>query len=238
MGRRWAVIGVTCATLLSIWGLIQLSSSPGTGTSALSSVEHSQQGTGLAVEAANTNSSNPVVTPNLQQIDAHALLDPIPVGTRAPDFTLTDVTTGKRFTLSSLRGKRNAVMVFYQGSFCSVCGHQLENLQRHLADFTKQDAVVLAISADDVAKAKQTIGEHGLSINVLADPTMTVIKRYGISNLSKRGIAWPSSFVVDKQGMVRLSVADAGGKRLHSNTLLSALGQLTGKPVPQLAYDE
>ena len=39
--------------------------------------------------------------------------DPLPVGTRAPDFSLSD-DAGQQVTLSGLRG-RNVVLVFYPG---------------------------------------------------------------------------------------------------------------------------
>ena len=39
--------------------------------------------------------------------------DPLPVGTRAPDFSLPD-DTGRQVTLSALRGK-DVVLVFYPG---------------------------------------------------------------------------------------------------------------------------
>jgi len=39
--------------------------------------------------------------------------DPLPVGTKAPDFTLPD-ESGHAVTLSALRGK-NVVLVFYPG---------------------------------------------------------------------------------------------------------------------------
>ena len=39
--------------------------------------------------------------------------DPLPVGTRAPDFTLPD-DSGSPVTLSALRGK-DVVLVFYPG---------------------------------------------------------------------------------------------------------------------------
>lgn len=35
------------------------------------------------------------------------------VGDQAPDFTLPGHRNGEKFTLSDLRGKKNAVLVFY-----------------------------------------------------------------------------------------------------------------------------
>jgi peroxiredoxin len=221
MSRQISIVVISLLGLLSVWGLTQFAP-PSDNAPAEA-----------AKPAARANAS-----PDLNYTDAQSFLDPIPVGRKVPDFSLMNATTGKPFKLSAHEGKKNLVLVFYQGSFCPVCGHQLENLQRHLADFKQQDAEIVAISADDLSSAKRTVGEHGLSFNVLADPDHKVIKLFGVSNIGKRGIAWPASFVLDKQGKVRLSVADPAGKRLHSNELLPPLAKLTGKPVPKLSYEE
>src|SRR5205085_5764626 len=131
---------------------------------------------------------------------------------KAPDFT-AHTAEGKIIRLSEFKGKKNLVLVFYQGSFCTVCGAQLTNIQNHLSAFKAQDAEVIAISADDQQHAMQSVGEHGLTFNVVPDANKAIIKQFGIGNVSKKGIAWPSLFVVDKKGIVKLSYADAEGHR-------------------------
>ncbi|MBY0402607.1 MAG: peroxiredoxin family protein, partial [Cyanobacteria bacterium] len=140
--------------------------------------------------------------------------------------------------LSQFVGKKNVVMVFYSGSKCPVCGRQLENIQSHLKDFMTQDAEILAISADDVLHANRTLGEHGLSFSVIPDQNKEIIKKFGITNIQHNGGAYPSCFIIDKQGMVRLSFADPDGKRLHSNELLPELAKITKKTAPSLGYDD
>jgi len=49
--------------------------------------------------------------------------DPLPIGVKAPDFTLPD-QEGNPVTLSKLRG-RNVVLVFYPADDTSVCTKQL-----------------------------------------------------------------------------------------------------------------
>ena len=102
------------------------------------------------------------VSPVLQNTNPYLLIDPPPEGKPAPDFSVT-TTAGDTLSLSGLKGKKNAVLIFYQGSFCSVCGAQLSNLQKHIGDFNKQDAEIIAISADDMPHAMQTTGERGLT---------------------------------------------------------------------------
>lgn len=180
------------------------------------------------------------LTPDLTKLDAsdaYKLLAPIPEGHKAPDFT-AKTAEGKPFSLSSLQGKKNAVLIFYQGSFCGVCAAQLSNIQKHINDFKAQDAEVIAISADDMRHAVQSVGENGLSFPVIPDTGQDIIRKFGVQNLSKGGIAWPSAYVIDKQGIVRLSYADEHGHRLHSSDLLPVLSKITGKPVPKLGYND
>lgn len=176
------------------------------------------------------------LSPMLTQTDAYEFLDPVPVGKKAPDFT-AKTADGKTIHLTDFKGKKNLVMVFYQGSFCSVCGHQLANIQENMSHFKAQDAEIIAVSADDAAHALNSVGEHGLTFNVVPDPDKKVIKSFGIGNISKKNIAWPSLFVVDKKGIVRLSFASREGKRLHSNEILPVLAKITGKPAPHLNYE-
>lgn len=177
------------------------------------------------------------LSPDLRSVDPRQFLDPIPVGQKAPNFTATDAR-GRSVKLSDYHGKKNLVLIFYSGSFCSICGRQLANLQSHLTDFNKQDAEVLAISADDQTNARKVVGEYGLSFPVISDADKSLIKKFGVGNVSQEGIAWPASFVIDKQGIVRMSVADPQGKRLHSSDLLPVLSKITGKPAPALRYGE
>ncbi|MEB3286648.1 MAG: peroxiredoxin family protein [Vampirovibrionales bacterium] len=145
---------------------------------------------------------------------------------------------GTTLTLTQYKGKKNVVLVFYQGHFCSVCAHQLANLQSHYGDFKLQEAEIIAISADSQYLALRTQGELGLSFPVVPDSAKSIIARYGVANVAKQGIAWPSAFIIDKQGKLRFSYADSRGHRLHSNELLSQLSNITGKPSPSLGYEE
>ncbi len=177
------------------------------------------------------------MSPDLSKVDAYEFLDPVPTGKPAPNFT-AQTAQGKTIHLSDFKGKKNVVLVFYSGSFCSVCGAQLTNLQNHLTDYKTQDAEIIAISADDKAHAMESVGEHGLSFNVVPDADKKLIKQFGVSNISKGGMAWPSLFIVDKKGIVQLSYASKEGHRLHSNEILPKLSKITGKPAPRLDYEQ
>lgn len=230
--KKQAGIWVVVTCLMLVAGIVYalgmnppVAPSPGKPGDAISSQAAPRQ-----IAAAPSSQSAVSLSPDLSRTDAYALLDPVPVGHTAPDFSAKTVD-GEPIRLSGFKGKKNVVLVFYQGSFCSVCGEQLTNLQSRLSDFKKRDAEIIAISADDAAHARQSIGEHGLTFPVLPDQEKTIIKRFGVANVSRQGIAWPSLFVVDKRGLVRLSYADRDGHRLHSDEILPVLSQIMGKPL-------
>ena len=174
--------------------------------------------------------------PDPQKDNPFQFVKPLPVGTAAPDFSVK-TANGDTVKLSSFKGKKNVVLVFYQGSFCSICGMQLANLQSHVQDFSDQDAQIIAISADDMEHAQKTLGEHGLSFEVAPDPAKSIIDTYGVRNTAKN-IAWPTAFIVDKKGIIQLSYGQSDMKRIHADELLPALSKLTGKPAPTLTYYE
>jgi peroxiredoxin len=219
---------LTTALLLSLGVIYGLSTNPKTttGTGEAETPKAAQKVAANLPAGASTNPAQSLA-PNLQ-VNAYEFLDIIPVGHSAPDFT-AKTAYNKPFRFSSLKGHKNAVIVFYQGSFCPVCGKQLEDIQSHLADFKAKDTEVIAISADDAAHAVQSVGEHGLQFTVIPDAGKTIIKRFGVANVGKEGIAWPALYIVDKAGKVRFAFASADGHRMHSDEILPELSKINSK---------
>ena len=151
--------------------------------------------------------------PSLGPADGRELaptdIERVTVGAPAPDFTLARYGGGT-VTLSSLRGKKNAVLVFYRGYWCPYCIRQLKELRTLLDDQLKQDTELLVISVDGEKETKMSVtriasdgGEPDFGF--LMDTDNAVIARYGVLNPSgtRRGIPHPAAYVIDKQGVVR-----------------------------------
>jgi peroxiredoxin len=171
------------------------------------------------------SSAQEIVSPDITRMNPFDYLDLIPAGRPAPNFTHT-AADGKRISLADFKGKKNVVLIFYQGSFCPVCGHQLESFQTRLDELNKLDTEIIAISADDAAHARQSVGEHGLSFAVIPDAEKDIIKKYGVENIVRDGIAYPSLYIVDKQGNIRFSFANQEGKRLQSGEVIPELKKI------------
>ena len=128
------------------------------------------------------------------------------VGTVAPDFELVD-QHGTPVRLSSFRGARNVLLVFYPWSFSRTCTGELCVLRDDLASFQNDDAQLLAISIDSKYVQRQFAEREGFEFPLLADfwPHGQVARRYGVFDEVK-GAAVRGTFVVDRSGIVRWSV--------------------------------
>ena len=72
------------------------------------------------------------------------------LGTKAPDFSLPDVVTGKTISLATFTGK-NALLVMFICRHCPYVQHVKEELARLGKDYAKKDLGIVAISANDAA---------------------------------------------------------------------------------------
>ena len=72
------------------------------------------------------------------------------LGTRAPDFDLPDVISGRRVSLKTFAGN-NALLVMFICRHCPYVQHVKEELARLGRDYAKQDIGIVAISANDAA---------------------------------------------------------------------------------------
>lgn len=126
----------------------------------------------------------------------------VEIGQDAPDFTLKD-QDGNDVTLSSFRGERNVVLVFYPFTFTGVCEGELCSLRDDLSDFETSHAQVLAISCDSRFAQQQWARQQGFTFPVLSDfwPHGKVAREYGVFN-ETLGCANRATFVIDKDGKV------------------------------------
>ena len=126
----------------------------------------------------------------------------VDVGDLAPDFTLIDQDR-QPVTLSSFRGLKNVVVVFYPLSFTGTCQAELCTIRDSIADFSGDDVQTLAISVDSSPVHKRWADEQGYTFPLLADfwPHGAVASAYGVFN-AEIGLALRGTFIVDKQGVV------------------------------------
>ncbi len=91
----------------------------------------------------------------------------VDVGDEAPDFELEDQDRTK-VRLSSFRGRKNVVVVFYPLSFTGVCQGELCAIRDSIADLSGDDVQTLAISCDSGPVHAKWAAEQGYSFPLLA----------------------------------------------------------------------
>ena len=131
------------------------------------------------------------------------------LGDSAPDLTLRD-QFGQDITLSSFRGRKAVVVFFYPYAFSGVCTGELCAVRDSLPTFESDDVQVLALSCDPVFSLRAFAEQDGLTFPLLSDfwPHGAVAAAYGAFN-ERRGCADRSTFIIDKQGVLRWSVHNA-----------------------------
>lgn len=148
------------------------------------------------------------------------------VGDVAPDFTLSN-QYGEQVTLSSFRGKKNVVVMFYPFAFTGICTGELCTIRDRQLDFDNDDTVTLSISCDSVPSLKVFATQENLTHNLLSDywPHGTVSTDYGVF-LDDKGFATRGSFVIDKEGVIRWMVINGPGEARSADEYLEALAAL------------
>ena len=134
------------------------------------------------------------------------------LGRPAPDFTLRD-QFGQDVTLSSYRGTKAVALVFYPYAFSGVCTGEMAGIRNRLAEFLTFDSEVLAISCDPIFTLRAFADADGLNFPLLSDfwPHGEVCRAYDVFD-ERSGSPRRSSYVVDKEGMVRWAVHNASSE--------------------------
>jgi peroxiredoxin len=153
-------------------------------------------------------------------------LSALEVGQEAPDFTLRD-HHGAEISLSSFRGFKNVVVVFYPWAFTSTCTGELCTLRDRLPEFDNDDTVTLAISCDPVFSLRVFAEQEGYQFSLLSDfwPHGEVARAYGVF-VEERGVALRGTFIVDKAGVLRWSVVHPIGEGRDADAYAKVLASL------------
>ena len=135
--------------------------------------------------------------------------------TPAPDFTLRD-QFGQDVTLSSYRrAARPSLLVFYPWAFSGVCTGEMSGIRDRLDEFLTFDTEVLAISCDPIVLPAGLRRRRRPQLPAaLATSGRTARWRRPTASSTSGGAApRRSSFVVDRDGIVRWAVHNATAGR-------------------------
>jgi len=138
-------------------------------------------------------------------------------GFLAPSFSLQDLN-GKLVSLADFKGK--VILLNFWASWCAPCKREIPSLIRLYQLRKDRNFEILAVSVDrtSVSKIVTFVAENQMSFPVLMDPQGEV----GNGKYWVRAI--PTSFLVDKKGVIRWKVT--GAKEWNGAEVLNRIDQL------------
>ncbi len=166
----------------------------------------------------------------------------LPLGTKAPEFTLPDVVSGNNYSLSSASDSRATVVMFIC-NHCPYVIHVNEEIVNVANDYSEKGVNFIAISSNDIVnypqdgpdKMKIHAAENNYPFPYLYDETQEVAKAYDAA-------CTPDFYVFDEEQNLyyrgRLDSSRPGtGVPLTGEDLRSALDQvLAQEPAPEKQY--
>jgi peroxiredoxin len=139
-------------------------------------------------------------------------------GARAPEIGLSD-TRGRSINVSEYRGK--VVLVDFWASWCAPCREELPVLERLYGRYKARGFVVVGVNVDrSVDNMRDFLRRTRLSFPIVHDAQQHVASRY-------RPPRMPSSYLVDKQGVIRF--VHAGFRASDARSLEREIQQLLGQ---------
>jgi mycoredoxin-dependent peroxiredoxin len=151
------------------------------------------------------------------------------VGAEAPDFELRD-QHGQRVGLSSFRGVRPVVLVFYPSTFSPVCSSELATLRAAAPELERVGVELLTVSCDPMFTLRAYSDREQIEFRMLTDfwPHGEVSTAYDVFDRDF-GCSKRSTFVIDQDGQVRWLVHNAMPDPRSVEDYLGALDFLSNR---------
>jgi peroxiredoxin len=105
----------------------------------------------------------------------------LPVGAKAPSFTLEDARTHKPVSSADLLALGPLVINFFRGRWCPYCVTELETWRDLLPELRERGALLVAISPQTTRQNNFALEQHHLPYPLLSDPGATVAEQFGLA---------------------------------------------------------
>lgn len=160
---------------------------------------------------------------------------PPKVGDKAPDFTLSTLD-GNALQLPKLTTEGPVVLIVlrgWPGYQCPICTRQVGEFIARADDFKAAKARVVLVypgPADRLAEhAKEFVTDKSIptGFSFVLDPDLKFTSSWGLRWDAPKETAYPSTFVIDREGAVRFAeTSKTHGGRASAAEVLRALGQI------------
>jgi len=144
---------------------------------------------------------------------------PIPVGSKAPDFTLKSKNAAglKDVKLSDHFGKKQTVLLFFPLAFTGVCTQEMCDITAGLGQYGGLGAEVIGISVDSPFAQEAWANAHKINVTLVSDLNKETTRAYGVLLPMLAGVGDTSAraaFVIGKDGVVKYAEQTATPKDL------------------------
>ena len=148
-------------------------------------------------------------------------------GDSAIDFELS-ASDGTTIKLSSFKGNQNTVLCFYPKNHLFACPSKkvfemAKSVISVYSQILETNSTLFAISIDTIDSQMKFVKEYSVPYLHLSDTEKNVCKTYAGLNIA--GLARRSTFVIDKQGIVRIIFRDIDVKQ-HGRQIVESLKKI------------
>lgn len=134
-------------------------------------------------------------------------------GQPLPEFQAVD-EHGTRLSSTELTGSP-AIMLFVRGSWCPFCSKQVADLTAVYKEITDAGAKLILVTPKPLATTRRVADIFGVQFDFWLDESLAIARQLGIFLEGRvpddqrqeygEDTLWPTSLVVDAQGIIRFS---------------------------------
>ena len=149
---------------------------------------------------------------------------PLPVGSKAPDFTLPSKGPDglKQVTLSDNFGKKHTLLLFFPMAFTGTCTTEMCGVSMDLSAYSSLNATVYGISGDNPFAQEAWAQKEKISVPLLSDYEHKVARAYQAAydsflpemKLGMGGVPMRAVFIVDPKGVIQYSECNEDARAL------------------------
>jgi peroxiredoxin len=148
----------------------------------------------------------------------------LPIGSKAPDFTLPTKTADgpKQITLSDNFGNGNTLLLFFPMAFTGTCTTEMCGVSQDIAAYSGLNATVYGISGDNPFAQEAWAQKEKITVPLLSDYEHHVARSYDVAydsflpqiNLPMGGVPKRAVFIIDREGIIRYAESNDDARAL------------------------